>query len=84
MEAYIGHLANGIRIFEIIVTFVLLLHSLKIYQTNKEYIFCTFFIKIYTEYNEQHLNYNMYWGNYTWFVYLYFKDKQILKIVKKN
>jgi hypothetical protein len=39
MKAYLVQIANGIRVcFETIVTF------LKIYQTNKEYIFCTFFI----------------------------------------
>jgi hypothetical protein len=39
MKAYIVQIADGIRVcFETIVT------VLKIYQTNKEYIFCTFFI----------------------------------------
>ena len=46
---------------------------LKIYQTNKEYIFCAFFFKDV---------YRMLWTSFK-LVYLYFKDKQILKIVKK-
>ena len=45
--------------FETIVTFCFFFYCctvLKIYQTNKEYIFCTNFIKMYTECNEHHLN----------------------------
>ena len=49
MEAYIVHLAKDIwtRVcFETIVTFFLYCCTvLKIYQTNKKYIFCTFFKK---------------------------------------
>jgi hypothetical protein len=42
--------------------FLFIAADLKIYRTNKEYFFSTFFIKMYTECNEHHLNYYIYWG----------------------
>ena len=62
MEAYIVHLAKDIRIvgqgyaLKPYTFFFFIAAVLKIYQTNKEYIFCTNFIKMYTECNEHHLN----------------------------
>jgi hypothetical protein len=54
MEAYIVHLAKGMLWNH--SDFFFIAAQLKIYQKNKEYIFCTNFLKMYTECNEHHLN----------------------------
>ena len=64
--------------FETIVTFFFIAAVLKIYQTNKEYIFCTNFMKMYTE---------CIYTRLCIYTFLYFKDKKHCeKIVffKKN
>ena len=55
MEAYIVHLDKGM-LWNHSDFFFYCCTVLKIYQTNKEYIFCTFSKKMYTECNEHHLN----------------------------
>ena len=55
MEAYIVHLDKGM-LWNHSDFFFYCCTVLKIYQTNKEYIFCTFIIKMYTKCNEHHLN----------------------------
>ena len=70
----------GFRTFGVLLIFFIAA-VLKIYQTNKEYLSCTFFIKMYIECNEHHLNYYIYWVYYTWsdmILYLYFKDKKYI------